>query len=116
MIAGFPKYFGQRHRTLQQVPAVSLAVFVGSHVTDARLMIVQPRQQRSSRRTASGRIVKLTESESVLRQGIKMGCLYLAAIAAQVRKTQVVSHDQHNIGPLVAGLPGLAGGLAGKQT
>src|SRR3546814_2985384 len=34
MIAGFPKYFGQRHRTLQQVPAVSLAVFVGSHVTD----------------------------------------------------------------------------------
>ncbi|GAG93766.1 unnamed protein product [marine sediment metagenome] len=54
---------------------------------------------------ADGTIIEVREPEPLGRQAVEMGRVDLAAIAAQIRITQVVAEDQHDIRPwrIVAG-------------
>ena len=95
------KRLGNRHATMIQIPAITLQPVIGRHVSDACLVWVQSRQQRCARGAATRRVVELRESQSAVRQPVKVRRLHLAAVAAEVGITHVIVQNQQNIRSLL---------------
>ena len=84
-----------------QIPAITLQPVICRHVSDACLVWVQSRQQRCARGAATRRVVELRESQSAVRQPVKVRRLHLAAVAAEVGITHVIVQNQQNIRSLL---------------
>jgi hypothetical protein len=72
-------------------------IVIAHHVTHRGLVLIQTREQRSTRRTTSGRVIELRESNTVVRQLIKIRSLNLAAVTAEIRKAHVVVENQNDV-------------------
>ena len=99
------QYLGDGHTIAVDVTLITAQRGRSSHRTHTRLMCIQTGHQRRARGATAGGIVKLRVPQAILRQLIEIGCLNLAAITTDIRKTHVIGHDQNNVGPqrLVAG-------------
>ena len=97
-VAGRLERFGNRHHVAPQFALVARQVPVARHQPDTRLMLIHPRQQRSPRRAAAGRIVELRKPQSPPSQPIQIRSVDLPAITADVREAHVVRHDQDDVG------------------
>jgi hypothetical protein len=58
-----------------------------------------PGDSHKPRGAAAGRVIELPEAESVLRQPVEIRRGNLAAVAADVGKSQIVGQNQDNIRP-----------------
>ena len=87
---------------------------IPKHVPDPRLMRIQPGQQRTPRRAASARIVKLRKTNAALCQPVEVRRVDFAPVATDIGVAHVVRHDEDDIGPGFIGLI-LAGPVLGGE-
>ena len=78
-VVGRLQCFGDRHTVAIQVTAISVMPAVVHHVSDARLMRIEPAHQARPSRATSRRVVKLGESQSAVSQRIQVRRVNLAA-------------------------------------
>ena len=91
--------FGDGDTTPIQVPAIAVGSAIIHHVPDARLMRMQPREQRRARGTASRRVVELGEAHAAPGERIQIRRRNLAAVTADVREPHVVRENDDDVGP-----------------
>ncbi len=89
---------GNRDALLVQIALIGGITLVAHHEPDARLVGVQPRQQRCPRRAAASAVVELREANALGREAVEMGGMDLPTIAADVGVAHIVGHDQHDVG------------------
>ena len=94
-----PQRFGDGDTTPIQVPAIAVGSAIIHHVPDARLMRMQPREQRRARGTASRRVVELGEAHAAPGERIQIRRRNLAAVTADVREPHVVRENDDDVGP-----------------
>ena len=61
------------------------------------LVAVETGQERDSGRGALSRVVELGEPQAVIGQFVQVGSLDFAAVATDVRKTEIIGHDQNDV-------------------
>jgi hypothetical protein len=77
-----------------------LAAIAAHEPADAGLMRIEPRQQAGTRRAAAAGVVTLREPQAAGREAIEVRRANLAAVAAEIRPTQVVGEDDENVWPV----------------
>ena len=87
-----------------QISAVTIKAVVAHHVTDSRLVRVEPCEQRGAGGAATTRIVELGESKPALSESVEMGSLNFPAIASNVGPAHVIRHDEDDVGLLWGGV------------
>ena len=70
---------------------------VGSHEPDARLVRIQPREQRRARRAAARAVVKLREPHPARRERVEIRRANLTAVAAEIRPPEIVGEDDEDV-------------------
>ena len=109
VVARRAKDLGDGYASAVQFPAVPLPAAVFHHVAHARLMRIEPGEQSGSRRAASCCVVELREPQSAAGEPVEIRRGDLRTVAADVRETHVVGHDNDDVGPR-------AGRCGGMQT
>ena len=67
-------------------------------MADAGLVRIKPIEERGARGAATTHVVKLCEAHATSRQSIQVGRSDFTTIATNVRVTDVVSHDDDDVG------------------
>ena len=98
-IAGCSQRLGDGHRVRFQTALVTRRALVEGHAPHARLVRIQPGQQRRAGRTAARSVVEVREAQAVRGEPVEVRSLDLAAVTAGVRVAHIVGHDDHDIGP-----------------
>ena len=97
-VPGGPQHLGDRYAALTQVAAIAGQPVIFHHVADAGLVLVKARHERGTSGAAAGRVVELRQAQPALGQPVEMGRLDLASVAADVGETEIIGHDQNNVG------------------
>jgi len=107
VISAGPQNFRDRDAPVAQLSLVRrLLIQLLIHRADPRLVRIEPRQKRRSRRTASRHVVELRKANSLLGHRIDMRRMNFTPITPQVRKPHVVGEDNDNIRPRGSRRPG----------
>ena len=115
-VAGIAEHLGDRHGVARKGSAVTGQMVVEGHAADSGLVRVETREQRSPGRATAACVVESRETESFAGQSVEIRGLYFAAIAAEVRISEIVTQDHQNIGTFVGGTFGVGvGGPGGQQ-
>src|SRR5579872_2926369 len=89
------EHLGQQPRP-PRTNAIAAAGYTGNRVA-AHLLRVVAGEQSGPRGPATGRVVKLGESQAVFRQSIEIGRLDLPAVATQVGISQIVGQNEDDV-------------------
>ena len=90
--------------------AVTRTVFVHlGHPSHAHLMLVSSGKQGRTAGTAAAGILELTEPDSIVSQTVNIRSMDFAAIAAQIRKSHIITQNQYDIGSLCISCHQLSG-------
>ncbi|MBA7659634.1 hypothetical protein ES703_67619 [subsurface metagenome] len=100
-VTGLFEHLGDGYTAVVQVAAITVITSVIHHVSDACLVLVEPGHQRSPRRAAAGGVVELRKAQAAGGKSIHVGRVNFTTIAADVRISHIVSHNQNNVRPFV---------------
>ena len=81
-------------------PGWTIASFNPGQTVPAYLLGVVSSQKSSPGWPASGRVVELGEPQAIAGQLVQVRSFDFATVATDVRETEVIGHDQDNIGSL----------------
>ena len=118
-VAGRLHDLGESDAALVEIPHIGrnrLAILakLAHHVPHARLVRVQPRDQRGTRRAAAGVVVERAEAQTAGGEAVEHGRVDLAAVTADVGEAHVIRHRDDDVGPL-CGTPSVAARRAGPR-
>ena len=98
-VSVFSHDFGNGRISLVYLPAIPRTMLVHlGHPSHAHLVLVSSGQQGSPAGATASCILELAEADTFRGQFVQVGGLYFAAIAADVRESHVVAHNQYNVG------------------
>ena len=116
-IARGPQHLGERHRVLPDPAAIARVIGPSplGDVADADRVRVAPGQQTRSRRCAERRDVEVVETRARTGEPVHDRCAMLGAVAAEVRKADVVEYRDDDVRPALEtpGLPALVADRSG---
>ena len=98
-VAAALQRLGNGDAVVAQVSLVLAEAVVAHHVAHPGLVRIEPGEQRRARRTAARAVVGLREAQPGSRQGVQVRRTDLRAITTDVRESQVIRQDHHEIGP-----------------
>ena len=90
---------GDRHGVLRQRAAVSRQVVVESHPADARLVLVEAREQRRPGGAAAARVVEVVEAKPVRCQPVEVGGMDFTPVTSDVGEAQIVGQNDDYVRP-----------------
>ena len=92
---------GHGDTAVGQESTIARLVIVRRHRPHARLMRIEPCQQRSSGRTTSCRIVHLRHAQPATGHGVKVRCPNLSAVTAQIGVAEIIGKNEEDVWALV---------------
>ena len=75
-----------------------------TQATGSGLIAIEPSEERDARGVTFGRVVELTEAQTIFGQSVQVGCFNFGSVATKIGKPQVIRHNEDDVGTL-----GLAG-------
>ena len=97
LVAGGAQDFGNRRGVLVDAAAIGGQAEIALHVADARLVGMKTCQQAGASGAAAPGIVELGETDALGGEAVEVRRLDLAAVATQIGKAHVISHDEDDV-------------------
>ena len=97
-VAGLAQHLGDGGAVVAQKALVGGGAGVDPHMPDARVVRVEPGEQRRAGRAAAGAVVHGRQQRAVLGQGVDVGRADLGPGTAEVGKPHVVAENQNDVG------------------
>ena len=99
-IACFVKQLRDRRAAIVQADGIAGPAPILTHVADACLVRIEPRQERRAGGAAAGAVVELGEAEAVRRETIQIRRGDFRSVAAEIRKTEIVRKNKKDVRPV----------------
>ena len=96
-VAGILEHFGYCYAVVGHCAAISRLMLVECHTSHSGLVLIKAGEHRSPSGAAAAGVVEMSETDAVFGQTVEVGCLHIAAIAANVGIAEVVGKNHQNV-------------------